>query len=125
MNADINPSNLDELKETQVQVIQATHKGDWTPTGTDIKIECYVLENGERVFSLRGTARTMGLKDGGALALPRMLSANYLQKYLSKDLKEWLSETNEGKVQKIRPPEGGNPSHSFKVSLLVDLSDAF
>ncbi|PED07207.1 P63C domain-containing protein [Bacillus pseudomycoides] len=120
-----NITDLEELKETQVQVIQATHKGDWNPVGTDIKIECYVLENGERVFSLRGTARTMGLKGGGALALPRMLSASYLQKYLSEDLKIWLKETNEGKVQKIRPPEGGNPFHAFKASLLVDLSDAF
>jgi len=120
-----NSSTSNELHETQVQVIQATHKGEWTPVGTDINIECYVLENGERVFSLRGTARTMGLKGGGALALPRMLSANYLQSYLSQDIKNWLQETNDGKVQKIRPPEGGNPFHAFKASLLVDLADAF
>jgi hypothetical protein len=120
-----NLANYGEMNETQVQVIQATHKGEWTPTGTDINIECYVLENGERVFSLRGTARTMGLKGGGALALPRMLSANYIQEYLSDDIKKWLQKTNEGIVQKIRPPEGGNPFHAFKASLLVDLADAF
>lgn len=44
------------MNESQVQVIKATHKGEWTPAGTDINIECYVLQNGERVFSLRGTA---------------------------------------------------------------------
>lgn len=115
----------DNIVETEVQIIQATHKGDWNPSGTDINIECYVLENGERVFSLRGTARTMGLKGGGALALPRMLSANYIQDYLSEDIKRWMKETNEGKVQKIRPPEGGNSFHAFKATLLVDLADAF
>ncbi|QFY73642.1 hypothetical protein CEQ83_14295 [Priestia megaterium] len=115
----------EDFVETDVQIIQATHKGEWNPSGTDINIECYVLENGERVFSLRGTARTMGLKGGGALALPRMLSANYIQDYLSKDLKRWMQETSEGKVQKIRPPEGGNPFHAFKATLLVDLADAF
>ncbi|WP_336046018.1 P63C domain-containing protein [Solibacillus ferritrahens] len=115
----------DGIQEKNVEIIQATHKGEWTPNGTDINIECYVLENGERVFSLRGTARTMGLKGGGALALPRMLNANYIQDYLSEDLKTWLEETSNGKVQKIIPPEGGNNFHAFKATLLVDLSDAF
>ena len=120
-----NTSKTNHLIETDGLVLQATHKGEWNPSGTDIKIECYVLENGERVFSLRGTARTMGLKGGGALALPRMLSANYIQSYLSEDIKRWMHETNEGKVQQIRPPEGGNSFHAFKATLLVDLADAF
>jgi len=117
--------SANEIEETSTKVFQATHKGEWTPDGTDINIECYVLDNGERVFSLRGTARTMGLKGGGALALPRMLSANYIQDYLSEDIKKWMRETNEGKVQSIRPPEGGNSFHAFKATLLVDLADAF
>lgn len=116
-------SNLSTVSE--MPVLHATHKGKWIPSGTDIHIECYVLENGERVFSLRGTARTMGLKGGGALALPRMLSANYIQSYLSEDLKTWLLDTSEGKIQKIQPPEGGNWFHGFKATLLVDLADAF
>lgn len=107
------------------KVIQATHKGDWNPPGTDITIECYVLENKERVLSLRGTKRTMGLKGGGALALPRMLKAKYIEPYLSDELKEWLDNTVDGKVQKIRPPEGGNLFTVFKASLLVDVADAF
>lgn len=112
-------------QNTEIKIVQATHKGEWTPKDTDIKIECYVLENGERVFSLRGTARTMGLKGGGALALPRMLSANYIQDYLSDDIKDWLNDTRCGNVQKVRPPEGGNSFHAFRASLLVDLADAF
>ncbi|MDY7224511.1 P63C domain-containing protein [Halalkalibacterium halodurans] len=114
-------------KKNQIStdVIRATHKGDWVPTGTDLLIECYVLENQERVFSLRGTARTMGLKGNGAGALQRLLKSNYIRDYLSADLKQWVKDTDEGKVQKIRPPEGGNLIHGFKASLLVDLSDAF
>jgi len=106
-------------------IINATHKGEWTPKGTNINIECYVLENSERVLSLRGTARTMGLKGGGATALPRMLSNNYIQGYLSEDLKKWLDDTESGKVQRIMPPDGGPMFHGFKASLLVDLADAF
>lgn len=113
------------LVQSDMEIIKATHKGEWRPNGTDINIECYVLENGERVFSLRGTARTLELKGGGALALPRMLTANYIQDYLSEDLKVWLENTKNGNVQKVVPPEGGNAFHAFKASLLVDLADAF
>ncbi|AIC93067.1 P63C domain-containing protein [Shouchella lehensis] len=113
------------MQKDKNEVIRATHKGEWMPMSTDIKVECYVLENGERVFSLRGTARTLGLKGGGALALPRMLGANYIQEYLSEDLKSWLIETDQGRVQRIQPPEGGNSFHAFKATLLVDLADAF
>lgn len=84
----------------------------------------FIRKRGES-FSLRGTARTMGLKGGGALALPRMLSANYIQDYLSDDIKIWLNETRNGNVQNIRPPEGGNAFHAFRASLLVDLADGF
>ncbi|HJF33646.1 MAG TPA: P63C domain-containing protein [Sporosarcina psychrophila] len=36
-----------------------------------------------------------------------------------------VNETNQGKVQKITPPEGGSSFHAFKATLLVDLADAF
>jgi len=109
----------------QSEVSIATHKGEWVPKNTNIKIECYVLENGERVLSLRGTARTLGLRGGGGAALPRMLSSNYIQKYLSEDLNQWISDTENGKVQKISLKDGGPIFHGFKASLLVDLADAF
>lgn len=32
----------------------------------DIKIECYVMDNEERVLSLRGAARTIGLTGNGS-----------------------------------------------------------
>lgn len=123
--SEISKALPEKISKSHEHVFRATHKGEWNPSGTDITIECYVLENDERVLSLRGTARTMNLKGGGALALPRMLSANYIQSYLSEDLKQWLRDTNEGKIQKIQPPEGGNSFHAFKATLLVDLADAF
>ena len=125
MSSDKHSVTKVDNNSNDLAVLQATHKGDWQPPGTDITIECYVLENKERVLSLRGTKRTMGLKGGGALALPRMLKAKYIEPYLSEELKQWLKDTEEENVQKIRPPGGGNLFTVFKASLLVDVADAF
>lgn len=42
---------------------KATHYRIWN-IGENAKIECYVMDNGERVLSLRGASRSMGLVGG-------------------------------------------------------------
>ena len=60
---------------------KATHSGKWI-IGNGVEIECYVMDNKERVLSLRGAAKSMGLVGGGGLALTRNLNSirNYVNK---------------------------------------------
>ena len=45
------------------EIPKATHSGTWViDEENDIKIECYVMDNKERVLSLRGSARGIGIK---------------------------------------------------------------
>ena len=49
---------------------KVTHYGTWVlDKEKDIKIECYVMDNEERVLSLRGAARTIGLTGNGSQAV--------------------------------------------------------
>lgn len=46
-------------------MISATHRGI-LPIG-GLQLECYVLEDGKRVFHKRGMAKAMGLKSEGGM----------------------------------------------------------
>ena len=49
------------------EIPKATHSGTWViDEENDIKIECYVMDNKERVLSLRGAARGIGIKGNGS-----------------------------------------------------------
>ena len=59
--------------------IKVTHYGNWILNEEkDIKIECYVMDNGERVLSLRGAARSVGLVGGGSQAIARNLNTQWI-----------------------------------------------
>lgn len=63
---------------------KATHYGVWILNEEkDVKIECYVMDTRERVLSLRGAARTMGLVGNGSQALARNLNAQWIAPFLS------------------------------------------
>ncbi len=60
---------------------KATHSGVWNigmEDGSEISVKCYVMDNGERVLSLRGSAKSMGLSGGGSGALVRNLNAKWI-----------------------------------------------
>lgn len=70
-NIDINSADFDSYvpvvtNEDEVVLQRATHYGTLT-VGED-KIPCYVLENGERIFSLKGVVVALIGTDGGQLA---------------------------------------------------------
>src|SRR5664279_3502884 len=44
-------------------LVKATHQGKMTVGALDL--DCYVLEDGRRVFHKRGMARALGMKSGG------------------------------------------------------------
>lgn len=103
---------------------KATHYGIWILNkDKDIKIECYVMDTKERVLSLRGAARTVGLVGNGSQALARNLNAQWIAPYLSDGLKDWLEKANRNELPIYRGIRG--KFMPFEASLFVDLCKAY
>lgn len=107
------------------EIPKATHSGTWViDEENDIKIECYVMDNKERVLSLRGAARGIGIKGNGSQALTRNLNSMWISPYLSDGLKEWLSSANRNELP-IYLTTRGVQFQPFEASLFVDLCKAY
>ncbi len=107
------------MLNTDVEVISY---GKWE-ISDNISIDCYVTGDGQRLLSLRGTARAMGLSGGGSVALLRNLKSNYLKPYLSDDLKEWINKADNGELYKIK---GYRVTFvPFEAILFVDVCKAY
>lgn len=102
---------------------KATHSGTWK-IENDIKIECYVMDNKERVLSLRGAAKSMGLSGGGSMALVRNLNAQWISSYLSEGLRNWLQRANRNELPQYLTKRGGKFT-PFASNLFVDLCKAY
>lgn len=104
---------------------KVTHHGTWTiDEESNIKVECYVMDNGERVLSLRGAARSMGLSGAGSHALARNLNTQWIGPYLSEPLREWLTKANRNELPQYISSRG-TPFLPFEASLFVDLCSAY
>lgn len=104
---------------------KVTHYGTWVlDKEKDIKIECYVMDNEERVLSLRGAARTIGLTGNGSQALARNLNAQWIAPYLSDKLKNWLEKANRNELPTYKGVRG-RKFLPFEASLFVDLCTAY
>lgn len=102
--------------------IKVITNGEWN-ISNDISIECYVTEDGMRLLSLRGTSRAMGLTGSGSAALLRNLKANYLQPYLSDDLREWVRKADNNELYLIK---GYRVKFiPFEATLFVDVCKAY
>lgn len=100
----------------QKDLITATHKGI-LPIG-GLQLECYVLEDGRRVFHKRGMAKALGLKSEGGNAFMKALSRKSLGSEIDKEL--W---------ERIRNPIvfnslGSDPAHGYEAETLVDICKA-
>lgn len=102
---------------------KATHYGVWD-IGNDIKIECYVMDNKERVLSMRGAAKSMGLVGGGSLALVRNLNSQWISPYLSNGLRDWLEKANRNNLPQYKTKTGGRFT-PFGADIFVDLCKAY
>ena len=102
---------------------KATHNGVWT-INNSVKIKCYVMDNKERVLSLRGAATSMGLTGGGSLALVRNLNSQWISPFLSDSLRDWLSKANRNELPQYLTKTGGKFT-PFKASDFVDLCRAY
>lgn len=105
------------------KIPKATHNGVWNISDT-AKIKCYVMDNKERVLSLRGAAQSMGLSGGGSLALVRNLNSQWISPFLSDSLREWLSKANRNELPQYLTKTGGKFT-PFKASDFVDLCKAY
>jgi len=95
---------------------EASHQGQ-LPIG-DVKLDCYVLEDGRRLFHKRGMARALTLKSTGGNAFLKTISGKGLGSAISPELRE--------KIEKpiIFKPLNGDPAHGYEAATLVEVLDA-
>lgn len=102
---------------------KATHSGTWK-LGENIEIECYVMNNGERVLSLRGAAKSMGLVGGGSTALVRNMNSQWISPYLSDELRDWLEKANRNNLPQYLTKRSKKFT-PFGANIFVDLCKAY
>ena len=84
----------------------------------DAQIDCYVLDNEERVLSQRGFLAALGLRSSGG-AMERFIKHANLEPYLSPDALEEIRNP-----LKMRQPRGGPLAYSYRGPLLIDVCNA-
>lgn len=114
---------IKEVGDHMENTPRATHNGIWN-INDSTRIKCYVMDNRERVLSLRGAAQSMGLTGGGSLALVRNLNSQWISPFLSDSLREWLSKANRNELPQYLTKTGGKFT-PFKASDFVDLCKAY
>ena len=102
---------------------KATHSGTWN-IEENTSLECYVMDNKERVLSLRGAAKSMGLAGGGGIALTRNLNSAWISPFLSDSLRNWLEKANRNELPQYLTKRGTKFT-PFKASDFVDLCKAY
>lgn len=98
------------------QMLNATHKGI-LPIG-GLQLDCYVLEDGRRVFHKRGMAKALGLKSEGGNAFMKTLS----RKGLGSELDEALMENIQNPI--VFNSLGSDPAHGYEAEVLVEICKA-
>lgn len=96
--------------------LEATHRGI-LPIG-GLQLECYVLEDGRRVFAKRGMARAIGLKSEGGNAFLKTLSGKKLGSEISEELQADLENPIVFNIV------GADPGHGYEAETLVDVCKA-
>ncbi|HWA18841.1 MAG TPA: P63C domain-containing protein [Devosia sp.] len=83
---DVTDDDDDELPDgTNIDLPKATHQGQMAVG--DVLLDCYVLEDGRRVFHKRGMAKALGLKSEGGNAFMRTMQRKGLGSQLPADLR--------------------------------------
>lgn len=122
---------MEELKVSDT-VKQSIHnsrvvcQGDWIiDKDHDVSIECYVTEDKRRFLSLKGAARALGLKGAGSTALVRNLDRQWINRYLSEGLKDWLREISSDDINETITGPKGQKIVPLEASLFVDICKAY
>lgn len=118
----ISDGSFDQVAASLVDVpdpekrLSATHRGI-LPIG-GLQLECYVLEDGKRVFAKRGMARAIGLKSEGGNAFLKTLGGKNLGSEISADLRENLENPMVFNIS------GVDLGHGYEAETLVDVCKA-
>lgn len=97
-------------------IINATHKGFMHVGGIDL--ECYVLEDGRRVFNKKGMAKAIGLKSEGGNAFLKTMS----RKGIGSEIDEKLHEKIENPI--LFNYMRSDPNHAYEADVLVEVCKA-
>lgn len=107
------------------EIKQATHGSADHPIKIgEIEISCYVLETEQRVLSLGGMVRALGMKGGGAAGrqgdrLYQFATGKNILPYASKDLISRMENPI-----RFRAPTGGSVATGYEAEILPDVCDA-
>jgi hypothetical protein len=102
--------------KSKADMVTATHRGI-LPIG-GLQLECYVLEDGRRVFAKRGMARAIGLKSEGGNAFIKTLGGNRVGSEISPELRESVENPIVFNIA------GADPGHGYDAETLVDVCKA-
>jgi hypothetical protein len=106
-------------------VLRATHGAIDHPLKIgDIEIPCYVLENQQRVLSLGGMTRALGMKAGGAAGrqgdrVYQFVTGINIKPFVSNNLLSRMSNP-----VRFQAPTGGSIATGYEATILTDLCDA-
>lgn len=107
---------LSTLANDTPMLINATHKGFMHVGGIDL--ECYVLEDGRRVFNKKGMAKAIGLKSEGGNAFLKTMG----RKGIGSEIDQKLHEKIENPIlfNYLR----SDPNHAYEADVLVEVCKA-
>lgn len=97
-----------------IQIPKATHQGQMVVG--DLVLDCYVLEDGRRVFHKRGMAKALGMKSGGGNVFLRAMKRKSLGSQLGPAL-----------IEKIENPINFKPltqdlAHGYDADILSEIA---
>ncbi|WP_394125204.1 P63C domain-containing protein [Psychrobacter nivimaris] len=96
--------------------VNATHKGVMHIGGIDL--ECYVLEDGRRVFNKKGMAKAIGLKSDGGNSFMRTIG----RKGLGSEIDDRLQNSIENPI--LLNYLRSDPNHAYEADVLVEVCKA-
>ena len=82
------------------------------------------MDNEDRVLSLRGAAKSIGLKGSGSTALLKTLNRQWISPYLSDDLRNWLEQANKNMLP-VYLNTHGRAFTPISASAFMDLCKAY
>lgn len=101
---------------------RASHAG--TLTVGDLKLPCYVLEDGTRILSQRGLNEVFGITHGGGQdrgrKMPRFVGLKALEPFIPKDLTAGILTPIE-----FTPPHGGRTVGGIPATVLPDICNVW